>query len=241
MNTFPNPKQYIAKVINKKYLNYKTLQVDFKVLTPKGFYFVPGQFINIKVTDSVYRSYSVCSDYKKKDFIRIILTVAHNGLGANYLKNISVGSEVTIIGPSGRLVLPDNLANNINIYVTGTGLTPMIPILMRLIDIKCKSKIRLYYGNRLFEDAFKLDFLNECKKKLYDFEYYIYVSQPTTDYSGLRGRITDNIVLEDPKNTQVLICGNPMMVSEIIEIFNEKGVPSESIIHEKFVTAVRNV
>ena len=220
---FPKPKRYLAEVSDLVYLNAKTLLLTFELEEPETIEFLPGQFINIDVGNGLYRAYSICSDADVKNKISVVLTVAHDGVGANFLKSRKVEDTIVFIGPSGRFVLHEPFKQNILFLVTGTGIAPIIPMLHEISRKTHESKIKVYFGLRSHEDIFFAD-------KLKDFEHYICLSQ-------VNGRITRFYRVDDVTATQVYVCGNPNMVSEVVEQLHGLGVPDDSVFQEKFIVA----
>ena len=236
-NIFPRPLLYSGTVIGKTYLNAKTVKLEIKVENPAGFSFIAGQFINLKVSQYAFRSYSIASFTGLAPVISIILTVAHDGLGSNYVKLLKTGDSVDLIGPSGRFVLPEHLEKNLLFLITGTGLAPIIPMLYELMQARPDSEIELYLGFKNDEDVFEEDFLKTCINKFKSFKYYMCVSRPSPKWTGLTGRITDFYKVKGMNNTQSFICGNPDMVSDMLNRLKLLGIAENKIFYEKFVVS----
>jgi len=81
------PKKYSAKVLNNERINERDIKITFGEITPAPFAFNPGQFINIKVSEHAYRSYSIASDSGNPKTLETVASVSHEGVGANYLKS----------------------------------------------------------------------------------------------------------------------------------------------------------
>ena len=232
---FQRPAQYFGTVIKKEYLNTKTIKLDIKSESTENFSFIPGQFINLKVDQFIYRPYSIASYTDILPLISLILTVTHNGMGSNYVKSLNLGDSVSFIGPSGRFVLPEPIDKYLLFLATGTGLAPILPMLQKLIEMKSDSEIELYVGFRTDNDIFEEAFLKACETKLEYFKYYICISQPSQKWTGKYGRITDFYKVKDVNNTQCFICGNPLMVSDMIDRLKKSNIPENKIFYEKFV------
>lgn len=234
---FPKQNLCKARVKNKIFLNEKTVQVDFELMTPPSMPFLPGQFITLKVADAAFRAYSICSDSTKPNVITIVLTVVHDGLGSNYIKNLNVGDLVSFVGPSGRFVLSEEKKGEILFLATGTGFSPVMSMIYKLIEQHYGGRVRLYVGFRNETDIFGMDVIDLAEQNLKDFEYNFCISDPSPKWKGLKGRITEYYKIEYPEQTQVYICGNPYMVSEVTTALMERGVPDENIFHEKFTVS----
>ena len=226
--------------IKLQQLNAITVKADFDLVEPKEINFVPGQFISLSVGNGLFRSYSICSDHKEKNKMSIVLTVAHNGAGSNYVKTLKQGDQVVFVGPSGRFTLAESLSSELLFMVTGTGIAPVISMLKKLIDTKSPAKICLYFGLKTDTNIFFADFLAECKRKLVYFNYVICVSNPTTAWKGPVGRITDFYKIYNVNAVQAYICGNPNMCTDVMKLLKDRGVSDDRIFHEKFTVSVNS-
>lgn len=232
---FPKPGMHTGFVNKITEIAENTLEINLKLNSASNFSFISGQFINIKVSPTAFRSYSLSSDYKNHSEIEIIATIAHEGVGSNYLKHLRVGDKVTFIGPAGRFVLPETLAPEIVLIATGVGVAPFKSILYKLMDLNPNSAITLFYGIRNEKDQILKQFLNNSEAILKKFKYYVCVSQPDPRYTGLEGRVTDYYKINDHNNCQVFLCGNPNMVKEMHSKLLNNGVKDSQIYHEKFL------
>jgi len=236
---YPRQKLYTASVKNKTFLNDKTIQLDIHLENPDTMDFIPGQFISLKVSDSSFRAYSISSSNKDNQNISIILTVAHSGVGSNYVRGLKIGNAIHFIGPSGRFHLAEKVTQEIIFMVTGTGIAPVLSMLNELISQSCTSKINVLFGLRSEEDIFAEDFLQECFQKLPNFEYKICISNPSDNWTGLKGRITDFYKIDSPADVQTYICGNPFMVEDVVKLFKHAGVTESQLHREKFTVAAQ--
>ena len=228
------PIEVTTKVTNKSYLNEKIIELELEYIKPNKLAFIPGQYINVKVAENTYRSYSICSDYKNKKGLSIIVSAMHNGVGSSYIKEIQIGEELEFIGPSGKFGMSDTLENNIVFVATGTGVSTIIAFLYLLLHIKYKGNIRLLFGNRLEEELFYLDKLEFFKKNLKNFTYEVFISAPIKSSSYKLGRVTSVLKNYISENTQYYLCGNPNMIQDSVKILRDAKVIDENIYHEGF-------
>ena len=239
---FPKPAKYRTIFKSREYLNYKTLFCEFEFIEPKEMEFLAGQFINLNIGASTFRSYSICSNPANKSSIFIIASVEHEGVGAKFLKHTQLGSEVEIIGPSGRFVLPPVLSSVLIFIATGTGVAPILSMMDVLAEQNITSVIILYFGIRKKDDLFMINRLNEFEKKLKHFRYYVCFSQDLETTFGnthyLKGRVSDYVDFKN-KEAQYFLCGNPNMVSDTLNKLAQNNTPETSIFHEKFTLSQR--
>src|SRR5690606_23861137 len=70
-------------------------------------------------------SYSIASMPDSTNVIELVIVHLDGGIGTEYLFNeIKVGSEITLRGPQGVFVLPDDVPENLFLICTGTGIAP---------------------------------------------------------------------------------------------------------------------
>lgn len=223
-----------AVVSNITWLTHKVIKIDLSSIIPSSFVFIPGQFINLEIAPDTYRSYSLCSDSRLTDFISFVVSAKHEGVGANYIRSLKKVDKVSFIGPSGRFRLADKIADENIFLATGTGIGPFISMFYKLLDLHAESVVKVYFGERTKSDLYFIDFLEETKTKLPNFNYHICLSQADQNWEGTKGYITEFFNIENTKNVHVYICGNPNMVEDARKILNEMGVPNKHVFAEKY-------
>jgi CDP-4-dehydro-6-deoxyglucose reductase len=234
----PTHKHSVIK--SKQWLTEKILKIDLRMKNPLLLKFEPGQFISINLDKNVYRAYSIASDSNVQDYISLIASVSHEGIGADFLKNSPKGSDVYFIGPSGRFKLKeDNLPNidELIFIATGTGIAPFIPMLYRLVKLNYTKKVTLFWGLRFEKDVFYQDILATFKDKLPGFTYNITLTQPTINWKSLSGRVQQHITIPAPKNTNIYACGHPDMVEQVRSLAYSLGYNFSNFFSEKFTIA----
>jgi ferredoxin-NADP reductase len=228
--------QLCHAIVNKiTSLNDKDAEVIFDVVDSVGFEFIAGQFISLNCGNGLFRAYSISSSSLIKNQVGIIAAVGHDGVGANYIRGLHVGDSVEFVGPSGRFVLPEILADNLIFIVTGTGIAPILAMLAYLNNIKTTSTIKLYFGVRNKSELFKVEQLEKYKNTMQHFDYTLCFSQDVPEdlaSVSVKGRVTDVVEMVD--NTQYFICGNPYMVADMHSKLLDNGIIHTNIFHEKF-------
>lgn len=229
------PALHKTTIKEKKWISSKVLEVTFEPVSGK-FQFLAGHFVNLKIDDTSYRSYSIASDPANEKEFKLVAAVIHDGKGADFLKKVKIGDEVTIIGPSGRFLFSDENAQEIVFLATGTGIAPFISMLYQLQDTKSKAKIKLYWGLRNETEIFYEHLLDSFNETL-DLNYQICLSEPSPNWTGCVGRIGNYYSIDDLRNAHIYLCGHPQMVEELLDEVIAKGAPKENIFHEKFTYA----
>jgi ferredoxin-NADP reductase len=229
------------EIASKETGEISLLIITVKLVNPEVKPFRPGQFCTFRVAEGIFRSYSISSDYKNFSEYQFIISVAHEGIGSNYFKQIAIGDEVDFLGPSGHFKIEAPVSENIIFCATGTGIAPFIPMIEFLLDNNCSSKIALIHGmkteaNLSYYQSIHQDLKNRCE----NFINKIYVSQPLKNSNEfIKGRITDEIKAMDlskHNKTQFYLCGHPDMVSEVSEFLITSGIKEENVISEIFTS-----
>lgn len=223
------PKDLKLKVIDKEWVSDQVVKIDFETQDIEKFAFKPGQHINMRV-DGTVRPYTIFSDLKADNEISIVVSAAHEGVGANYLRDLEIGEIADVMGPVGRLTLADEHKKNIVFLATGTGLVPFITMLYKLAKEDCKSNIKLYFGVRDRADIFFRDELEKATDYLENFDYEICLSDPKKKWEECNGYVNENFEIDDSGNTRYYICGVPSMVSDINKLLLDNGVSEDNII-----------
>ncbi len=226
------PQNLKLEVEKLEWLSKKVLFVEFLLIDPQEVSFIPGQHISLIVAPGITRPYCMNSDSRIKNKLSIAVSVAHKGIGSNFLKNLKTGDEVEALGPLGRLKLKEEHKPHIIFIATGTGVSPMISMLTELRHQNCQSEMLLYFGVRNSTELFYIDKLEEFKQTLPNFDYKIVYSRPEEDWQGLTGYVNDVMDFEnlDSQNTQFYIVGHKDMVTTIKQKLNLNGVSEENII-----------
>lgn len=218
-------------------LNDRVVEVTLAMQSPPNIHFLAGQFVSVQVTEKSFRSYSIASNSSQTNTLQIIVSIAHDGIGSTFLRNLKIGDHVTCIGPSGRFVLPERPAHELVFIVTGTGIAPILSMLDELKTQKCQSSMHLLFGIRDMTELFAIDRLEEFQNSLPQFDYTICFSQTVPEHiaHAVEGRVTDHIHYSP--EAEYFLCGHPFMVRDASDLLIKNGVPETQIFHEKFTVA----
>jgi len=174
----------------------------------------PGQFVHIKVTESLEpffrRPFSV---FRAKKQVEVLYEAV--GKGTVALAKREPGEYLDILGPLGnQFCLPPKGTKQVVMIGGGIGVAPLMVLSDFLAKEKCE-KI-LLYGARSKGHVFDLkDFKkNGCK---------VFVATDDGSY-GVHGRVSElfNKIKTDPQTTAIYTCGpKPMMAA--VKKFSEQN------------------
>ena len=204
----------------------------FVIQPNEKFDFIPGQFIQLKVRDTI-RSYSIASYDPKNNFFELLIVKLDGGTMTKLLfEDINVGEKIEIKGPIGRFTLPDNIDRDIFLICTGTGLAPFRSFLHFISKKNIPSKkIFLVFGTRTSGDLLCLDEILDLENKLENLKFIPVLSREKWD--GKMGYVHTQY-LEIIKNTKLnspifYLCGWRDMIKEARTNLKELGYDSKSI------------
>lgn len=215
-----------TKLINKQAISDTVFK--YKLTKPKGFSFIPGQYINIKVAKNARRSYSIASPNDAKE-LELIIDVSPNGPGSKFFKELNAGDTFDFLGPLGHMFISKESLEykNIVFVSTGTGIAPFLAI----FDFLEKNN---YEGNvyNLYSEKFKKDIVKSSDFKNLKISSIVTLTRDS-DSCYLKGRVTNHLdkVPLIPESL-FFVCGNNQMVSDVCKYLEKNKIPKESIKRE---------
>ena len=229
-----NPRLHSATTKEHKILASKFHYFVFETEAP--FAYIPGQYINVKVSNQRINDYSIAgSNGNTLDFV---VDVSPGGPGSAFFENLKTGDRITYLGPSGIFTLQLNDGSTHLLFLaTGAGISPLKCIIdSALKDRQCILPITLYFGLRYNADIFWQDYFQDLVQQYPHFTFKLILSKPDEGWQGLKGHITDYVAQDFPdlKDFSTYLCGNQNMINEATNSILSKGCPKERIYTEKF-------
>lgn len=167
------------------------------------------------------------------------------GIASSYVFTRKPGDKVTLSGPFGDFILPENDPDDVEyVFVGGgAGMAPMRSHLMHLFrTLHTKRKVSFFYGSRSLSEAFYLDDYAAIERDYPNFKFYLTLDRPdpAADAAGVKytagfvapemGRLYLN-EHESPEDIQYFMCGPPMMVKTVESLLDSLGVNLETNLH----------
>jgi NAD(P)H-flavin reductase len=226
-----------SQVVRNIKLNHKFNLVVFKSLTP-GFCFLPGQFLTLKISSAIYRSYSLASAPSMLPNYEFLVDTTPNGPGAKFIKKLKPGRIVTVLGPAGTFVCPKGSGKKFIFASAGCGLAPCRSMIDFLLERQKPEQVLLLWGLRNKSDIVLETMLEKWSKEHKNFQYQIVLSQPSSSWSGWRGHVNEHLVriVRRPKTNKSLVylCGHSEFVAENIGALKSIGFPQNHIYFENY-------
>lgn len=164
------------------------------------------------------------------------------GVVSSYIYSLRPGDKVIVAGPFGEFFALET--NNEMIFVGGgSGMAPMRShIFDQLKRLGSKRQISYWYGARNLGEVFYSDDFERLAAEHPNFRWEIGLSEPRPEdqWEGPTGfihQILYDRYLKDhpaPEDCEYYLCGPPMMISAVIKMLDELGVPQKHILFDDF-------
>jgi len=116
------------------------LTVSFR----EAFSFQPGQWVNFKFPEGVSRAYTIASAPQRPEALQLCVRVG-SGKGGEALRRLSAGDEVTVDGPFGDFLLPDDDQRRVVFLAGDVGIAPVRSIVLHLLAVSDSRLITVLY------------------------------------------------------------------------------------------------
>lgn len=170
-----------------------TKRFFFEVPEWEVFDFAPGQFVTLDLPiheqkNKRWRSYSIASAPNGTNGFELVIVKLEGGLGTTWLwEKAVVGIEITLRGPQGKFVLPENIESDLFLICTGTGIAPFRSMVHHIKNKAIPFKnLYLIFGCRKIQDGLYFDELNALQKEMPGFFYMpTYSREPLDNAAGV--------------------------------------------------------
>ncbi len=233
----------LSKVIEVKRLTVDVKEISLKLIDPPALAFKAGQYVAIEVMETRdghqrlnNRPYSIASPPEEKDVIKLCANLVPGGPGSTFLHSLAVGTEVPFLYPLGFFIVKGHEPTPLLFVATGTGIVPIKSMIIDLLSRGSTRPMMLLWGLRREEDCYYQDEFEALARQHPSFQYDLTLSQASSRWRGLRGRVTEHILDEIPsiENLEAYLCGNMAMIKEVRLLLLEKGLSKKEIHFEKF-------
>jgi NAD(P)H-flavin reductase len=226
-------------------LNSKLLEIEklgdklyfMRFQKPEGFEYLPGQYIGITTHPTHRRSYSVFDH--DDESLHFLIDTKPAGRASQYFDEAKVGDVKFILGPYGKFAYQKTNLSKVFIS-TGTGVAPYYPMIKELVSEQPGVKIDFIFGSRYFETEVAYRFFEkfispnfryiQCITKPEDINQKEQFPKAECEFS----RVTDFVPKMDLdwQNTEFYICGNPLMVEDMIQVLS--GLGADKVYVERY-------
>ncbi|MEB2777972.1 ferredoxin--NADP reductase [Algoriphagus sp. D3-2-R+10] len=212
----------------------------------------PGQFLTLVMDfegKEQRRSYSLCTSPYVDPFPGISVKRVPKGKFSNFLnERVFPGKTINVLKPLGTFTTDFHSKNKKHFFLVaaGSGITPIMGILKSVLVNEPNSKVSLLYCSRNTEQIiFKKELESLVDKNTDRLEVIHNLSQPSTDWTGMKGRLTKESILEFVKKAEsepdfdkeYFACGPEGIMDNVVAVLDELGVPSEKVHRESFYSS----
>jgi hypothetical protein len=217
--------------------------------------FDPGQYLTFRLDipgqpKQVMRCYSL-SDSPKPDYYRVSIKAVPPprdqpdippGLSSNFFHDqLNEGDILDVKAPGGHFFLDTAKHTPVVLIGGGIGLTPVMSMVNRIVDIGSTRECHFFYGLRNGKEHVMKDHLERLATEHENIHLHICYSSPGDDdtegkdyqYAERVGADLFKRVLPS-SNYEYYFCGPPPMMNSLFEGLREWGVPEKDINYEAF-------
>lgn len=233
---------YNCVVLEASFITPTVVRVVFE--PSRKIYFKPGQFISLIIPSAspletpVKRPYSFANSFEvaEQRGYELCVKYVRGGKGSEFVASLRKGDTFKISASHGVFTyqIPEH-HKSVCFIGTGTGIAPLRSIIQSKVFSEHRpQEVHAILGVRNeAEILFKSDFENTGIKTKYA------LSQSSMNWSGFKGRVSDYLREHthaiDWRETDFYICGNGLMIQEVVKILKYTyGVKDSSIFKENF-------
>ena len=199
----------------------------------------PGQFVNVRRSDGLARSYSIASIAEEDYFVEIHVQRMQGGAMSNwFFDTLAAGDEVELQGPIGHCYYSAARRDQPLLLIgTGTGLAPLVGVIRDALRRGHDGPIHLYHGSREATGQYLLPTLRALEAAHANFRYSACVTRDVVP-EGMHSGRADTIAFAHHGNLhawQVYLAGATEMVDAAETVAIERGVRNDEIFADPFL------
>ncbi|MEM8908315.1 MAG: NADH:ubiquinone reductase (Na(+)-transporting) subunit F [Bacteroidota bacterium] len=213
--------------------------------------------LKMKNDEPQFRAYSMANHPAEGNIVMLNIRIAtppwdkktnafmpvNPGVCSSYVFSRNPGDKVTISGPYGEFFIKPTKKEMVYIG-GGAGMAPLRSHVFHLFHtLKTRDrKVSYWYGGRSLRELFYTEHFRDIEKDYDNFSYHIALSAalPEDNWTGHTGFIHqcvfDNYLKEhpEPEEIEYYLCGPPLMLSAVMNMLDNLGVPEENIAFDDF-------
>ncbi|MCX7895897.1 MAG: ferredoxin--NADP reductase [Thermoanaerobaculum sp.] len=186
----------------------------------------------------IRRAYSIASSSRQRQYLEFYLALVRSGSLTPRLFALNVGEKLWLSPKFSGLFTLKHVPPTANLVLvgTGTGLAPYMSMLRTHLVEDSRRKTAVIHGARHASDLGYRNELEALEREFAHLSYIPVVSRPQQElhpWVGETGYVQDvwrrRVVAQkwgfapSPEHTHVLLCGNPTMVENMMELLKEEG------------------
>ncbi len=215
----PDPAKLFTRLqlAEKEWLSPSVCRLSFEPETNLDW--KAGQFVNLRRSDGVVRSYSIASIPEEDYFLTVHVKRIEGGVMSTWLcDELEIGDAIDAQGPIGSCYYdPADSAKNLLLLCTGSGLSPLYGIVRDALRQGHTGEIHLFHASKTADGLYLRDELRALAREHAQLRYTASLTQPADLPEGVvEGRVVARAFERGPDlaGWMVYLCGIPEMVYE---------------------------
>lgn len=224
-------------LVSKKEEAESVTSLFFSPIGWSGFSFTSGQYVSITPPGIIGhgKSYTISSEPSEKF---VCLTIKRKGRVSSALIDLPLNSKIYFDGPYGYFY-PEEKYEEIVMLAGGIGITPFYSVIKDIVAKKKKTRISLFYSNKILKDVVFFEDLNKISKDYPDIKIEYFLTQEKIEHPliGNYSRIDKAILekkLELTAGKGYYVCGSIGFVKDMRQLLKTIGVAEADIFTESF-------
>lgn len=215
-----------------------------------GYEYLPGQYLTLRVEidgKKYPRAYSLSSSPYLDSDLQVTIKRLPEGLVSNYIwHHLRPGDKIEVFPPLGNFTVQPQAGRAIQYFfiAAGSGITPIFSMIRSILFVEPKSRITLLYGSRDEEHIIFRGALAQLQAEYGErLEVLHTLSRPSAQWSGRRGRISAEWIIEELGRVrrrllpiEAYVCGPSDMMAMAVETLLQQRLPKEKV-HTEYFTA----
>jgi ferredoxin-NADP reductase/ferredoxin len=217
----------LAIVQTKQQLNERVWRFEIEPSVELSYH--AGQFINIRNTQGVVRSYSIASVPHQDYYLELHINRHDQGLMSRWLiDHVEVGDEIELTRPDGHNFYQTNQHTPLLLAGSGTGVAPLIGIARDALFSGHQAEVHLYHGAADEQGIYLQQTLRSLEQQ---FEHFHFHSCVMNEQNIEQSIATTHKTLS---GWNIHIAGNPQMVDSVAELVRQLGGDESTIFTDPF-------
>lgn len=241
-----NIKEFIGTVEELKDLTHDVKFLRIKLPDDMPITFKAGQFVQLytkpyaKVSEEVFRAYSIASAPSEQDYIDLLIRRVPDGMATTYVHDhLKEGDDIRLSGPYGDFHLRGGEEVKELIMVAGgSGMAPIRSLLKDIFEHDLPYKIRYFFTVSEVRDQFYLEELRALEEKHDNFTYIPIVSRSVEGdgWTGEKRKIVQILKddIDGPEGREAYMCGSPGMLGACKAALMDIGFKDDQIFFDEF-------
>lgn len=204
----------------------------FRLASPVSY--LEGQYAALEVGPDLWRCYSM-EALAGSDHVSFIAKRYEGGVGSNALFALAPGAQVAMELPYGGMALNPPPTPAV-LVAGGTGISPILAMVRRLVAERDSRPIRVYYGAGSPAELVAWQELSDLVAELSDGTLTGVVVDAASGWEGPTGFVTEALTncAELAEDAEVYLAGPPPMVDAVLAVLKERDVQLHRISYDRF-------